>query len=157
MSDPKKHNEEEPEFINPIDPDKITENPHNLPYAHHAGSALVKPEDTGKIKGRAMAAMVQQTEKQLGQLYDQMKVLAEQANAIKQRVEVSEKIYQANIGYEPIVGNEYYLYEKDGQKYILSMIGPHEWGKKCPFNSFISKVRLLADHTWELLEHDATI
>jgi hypothetical protein len=36
------------EFQNPIDPDKITENPHSLEYPHHAGSALIKPEDKGK-------------------------------------------------------------------------------------------------------------
>ena len=49
------------EFINPIDKDKITENPHSLEYAHHAGSALIKPEDQGKIKGRALSAMEHQT------------------------------------------------------------------------------------------------
>ena len=49
------------EFINPIDPDKITETPSTLPYAHHSGSALIKPEDRGKIKGRALSAMDHQT------------------------------------------------------------------------------------------------
>ncbi len=42
--------ENKEEFINPIDPDKITENPHSLEYGHHAGSALIKPEDQGKLK-----------------------------------------------------------------------------------------------------------
>ena len=45
------------EFINPIDSDKITENPHSLAYPHHAGSAVVKPLDQGKMKGRAVSAM----------------------------------------------------------------------------------------------------
>jgi hypothetical protein len=32
------------------------------------------------------------------------------------------------------------------------MIGEKEWGrKKCPFK-FISSVKLLADHTWEVIK-----
>ena len=50
---------------NPIHPDKITETPHLLPYAHHVGSAIIKPLDKGKTKGVAMKAMYQQTEQQL--------------------------------------------------------------------------------------------
>ena len=52
-------------FENPIDKDKVTENPHSLEYAHHVGSALIKPEDKGKIKGRAISAMEHQTDQQI--------------------------------------------------------------------------------------------
>ena len=72
-------------FINPIDPDKITENPHSLEYAHHAGSAIIKPEDQGKIKGRAVSAMEHQTDMQLSQLYEQMQLLASQAKKLNAR------------------------------------------------------------------------
>ena len=41
------------EFINPIDKDKIAENPHLLPYAHTRGGVNIKPVDKGKVKGRA--------------------------------------------------------------------------------------------------------
>jgi hypothetical protein len=75
-------------------PDNVTDQPGLIPFPHHLGSAVIKPEDKGKIKGRAMAAMKEQTERQMSQLYDQMKVLAEQANRIKERVNISEKIYQ---------------------------------------------------------------
>ena len=53
------------ENSNPIHPDKITPTPHLLPYAHHVGSAIIKPLDKGKSKGVAMKAMYQQTENQL--------------------------------------------------------------------------------------------
>jgi hypothetical protein len=85
------------DFINPIDPDKITENPHTLEYAHHAGSALIKPEDQGKIKGRALSAMEHQTDMQLGQIYEQMQLLAEQAKKLNDRKSISEFIYMAEI------------------------------------------------------------
>ena len=78
----KKHKET---FQNPIDPDKVSENPHNLEYGHHAGSALIKPEDQGKLKSRALNAMDHQTDMQLGQIYDQMKLLASQAKKLNDR------------------------------------------------------------------------
>ena len=67
------------DFINPIDIDKVVDNPHALEYGHHIGSAIVKPEDKGKIKGKSLSAMEYQTDQQLGQIYEQMKLLAEQA------------------------------------------------------------------------------
>ena len=56
------------EFVNPIDKDKIAEQPGLLPYAHHVGSGLVKPEDQGKLKGLALSAMEHQTDMQLDQI-----------------------------------------------------------------------------------------
>jgi hypothetical protein len=67
-------------FFNPINPDKVAENPGLLPYAHTAGGAVIKPDDMGKVKGRSMLAMRQQTDRQMNQLYEQMEVLARQAN-----------------------------------------------------------------------------
>lgn len=134
---------------NPIDPDKITENPHNLPYAHTVGGAVVRPEDKGKIKGRALSAMEQQTDRQLGQIHEQIKLLAEQAKQIQRRKELSEQVYRAEIGFEPLVGHLYHLYEKTDGSWLLSMLSPQEWGSKCP-HQFVESLRLLADHTWEI-------
>jgi len=152
MSESEVEKENNPLGPNPIDADKVAENPGLLPYAHTVGGAIIRPEDKGKIKGRAMAAMVQQTDKQLGQLYDQMIVLAEQANAIKRRVEVSENIYNAEISFDPIINHYYFLYQRKNEKYVLSMIGPKEWGSSSPYSIFVAKVLLMADHTWEIVE-----
>ena len=138
---------------NPIDKDKVAEYPGLLPYAHTIGGAVIKPEDKGKIKSRALTAMRQQTEKQMSQLYKQMQLIAEQANEIKKRVEISEKIYMSEMGFEPLVGHSYFLYEKEEGKNLLSMVGPEEWGHKMPYKKFISKVTLLADHTWDIQFH----
>ena len=89
----KKKKIEEVPFENPIDSDKITENPHNLEYGHHSGSALIKPEDEGKLKSRALKAMDHQTDMQLGQIYEQMKLLASQAQKLNERKKISEFIF----------------------------------------------------------------
>ena len=99
-------------FLNPINPDKVAQNPGLLPYAHTAGGAVIKPEDTGKTKGRSILAMRQQTDRQMNQLYEQMEVLAKQAN-IADRKEISERIYDAAMGFEPIISETYYMYEKE--------------------------------------------
>lgn len=131
--------------------EKVTNQPGLLTYAHHAGSALVKPEDRGRIKGRAVAAMYEQTDRELGQIYEQIQLLARQARDIQQRVEVSERIYKARVSFEPIIGKVYHLYAKDDED-VLSMIGPEEWGRSKPFTSYIARVKLLSDHTWEILD-----
>jgi hypothetical protein len=135
---------------NPIDKDKVAENPGLLPYAHTIGSAVIRPEDTGKIKGRAVTAMRQQTQRQMDQLYQQMQTLVDQANALKRRVEVSERIYQTQLNFDPIIGNTYYLYERLDGTDMLSMIGPAEWGRSRPFKQFVAQATLLADHTWDV-------
>lgn len=137
---------------NPIDKDKVADNPGLLPYAHHVGSALIKPEDRGKIKSRALTAMYQQTETQYKNLQEQMALLIKQADHLRKRVEISEQIYASELRFEPIVGHIYHIYRGHDGKSHLSMIGPEEWGRSgSPFAEFSSSVRLLADHTWEIL------
>ncbi len=142
----------EEEFVNPIDPDKITETPSTLPYAHHAGSALVKPEDQGRIKGRALSAMEHQTDMQMAQIYEQMKLLSDQANKLQDRKRVSEYIYQAEMRFEPLINHTYFLYEKEGGKYLLSLIGPFNWGRSKNNLIYLATAKLLADHTWDVLD-----
>lgn len=138
-------------FQNPIDKDKITENPGTLPYAHHAGSALVKPEDQGKLKGRALSAMEHQTDMQLHQIYEQMQLLAEQAKKLQARKTISERIYGAEMRFEPLINHVYFLYEKETGDQLLSLIAPEQWGRSGKQFTFVAEVRLLADHTWDIL------
>lgn len=143
--------------ISQIDLDKLkektTEIPGLLPYAHTVSGVSIKPEERGKIRGKAMSAMYQQTDRQLLQLYDQMQTLIEQAKSLKERVSVSERIYEAAIGYEPIINHVYYLYQKKNGDDLLSMVSPEEWGRSFPFEACLAKVTLLADHTWEVIEY----
>ncbi len=146
-------------MINPIDKDKVAENPGLLPYPHTIGSAVIKPDDVGKLKSRALSAMNEQTDMQLLQIQRQVELLVRQANEIKQRVEISEMIYTAVISFEPLVGNVYHLYQM-GNEYRLMMIGPNEWGRsrsRVETLNYIKTVRLLSDHTWEIINNDKVI
>lgn len=144
--------EEKEEFQNPIDKDKITDQPHLLPYAHTVGGFVIKPLDKGKIKGVAMQAMYEQTDLQMGQIVEQIELLAKQAKQLKDRVKISESIYLADMGFSPLVGHTYHFYENEDGKNFLSMIGPNEWGKKQHTFTFVATVKLLGDHTWDILQ-----
>jgi hypothetical protein len=144
-------NKEVSRKVNPIDKDKIAETPHLLPYAHTLGSAIIKPLDMGKVKGLSMAAMYEQSERSLNQIKEQVELLVTQAQAIHDRMDLSEKIYQAKYSFKPIIGKTYHLYKKEDDSWILSMIGPNEWSKHCPYE-FLSTMKLLSDHTWETLK-----
>ncbi|MFM6949061.1 MAG: DUF2452 domain-containing protein [Aquirufa sp.] len=141
-------------FLNPINPEKVAENPGLLPYAHTAGSAVIKPEDMGKTKGRAVMAMRQQTDRQMNQLYEQMETLAKQAKLLSERKEISERIYDAAMGFEPIINETYYIYEKEDGTDLLSLVAPEEWGRSFKYSRYLAKVILLADHTWDVIYHE---
>lgn len=148
----KKTSSEKGAFINPIDPDKVAETPGLLPYAHTAGAAVIRPEDKGRIRGNAMTAMYDQTDRQMEQLRQQMETLVDQAKSLQKRMNISEVIYQADIPFQPVIHHVYHLYQrKSDSQHLLSMIAPGEWGRRAPYEH-LATVRLLGDHTWEVLE-----
>ena len=151
MAEDKKSPTEKEVIVNPIDGDKVALNPHLLPYAHERGGASIKPMDVGKAKGLAMTAMYEQTDMQLDQIKAQIELLAQQANAIQTRMTISEQIYEAQMGIDPIIGRTYYLYRKKDQSHVMSMVSPEEWGPKGPY-TYLATIKLLADHTWDVLD-----
>lgn len=152
MSEEKKTPEkDDKEFVNPIDSDKITENPGLLTYAHNLGSAIIKPEDRGKIKATSLKSMYQQTDVQLVQIKEQIELLAKQAQAIHDRIEISELVYQARMNFKPLEGHTYHLYQNARNEFFMSLVGPDEWGRGS-IPDFCATVKLMADHTWEVLD-----
>jgi len=132
--------------------DKITDLPGLIEYAHSVGGFSIVPTKEGVIKCKAISAMKEQTQEKLDIILEQMRVLAKQANEIKDRVEVSQQIYQAAVGFQPDIGQIYYLYQRNNGERLLSLVGPAEWNKPCPFKKSLAKVKLLSDHTWKILE-----
>ena len=51
----------------------------------------------------------------------------------------------------PVVNQVYHLYEKDDH-YKLSIIGKNEWGRSKPLGKYIATVKLLGDHSWDVIE-----
>lgn len=136
---------------NPIDIDKVVEGAHLLPYGTTLGGAAFDKVDTVKNKSLDVSAMNLQTDMQLDQIREQIELLAQQARKIHERKALSEEIYKAHMGFKPEINHVYYLYKKTDEQNVLSMIAPEEW-RALPFE-FLHKVKLLADHTWDILDH----
>lgn len=145
---------QEKDFVNPIDPDKITETPSTLPYAHTVGGAVIKPTKQGVIRSRSLSAMEEQTDMQLSQIKEQIDLLAQQAKKIQERKDLAARIYAAKISFKPEINHIYHLYLNQDEEHVLSMIGPDEWAKP-KFKEFLYTVKLLADHTWEVVAKEA--
>ncbi len=131
---------------------QITSIPSILEYAHDRSSAIINPTDEGKIKSVALRAMEAQTQREFDQIIAQMKPLVDQMEKLKKRIYISETIYTAKIPFEPQIGQIYYLYKKSDGSSLLSIIAPAEWGTSMPYDSFEAKIKLLPDHTWEVVE-----
>lgn len=141
------------EYKGEIDPDKVTDKPSTLPYAHHAASAVIKPIDKKGLKGTSLAIMEEQTQMQLDQIQEQVALLIHQAQKIRSRAGLGQMIYNAEMNFMPVVGDTYHLYERETGIKVLSMIGPNEWGRsKNTLGKHLATVKLLADRTWVPIE-----
>lgn len=120
-----------------------------LPYSASVAGALIKPTEEGVIRHKALTAMEEQTNMQLTQIRKQIELLALQAQEIQQRKELSMLIYNAKLSFSPVIGQTYYLYEKNDGSHLLSLVSSREWGGGAgPYKRFVAAVKLLADHTW---------
>jgi hypothetical protein len=141
----------------------MSKNNENTPYFNGdakfspipltVSSPQIKAENKGKIKASAVETMQKQAKQQIDMLKKQAETIMEQVQQIEDRLQVSYGIYEAEMKFTPKIGEEYHLYEKEGQK-ILSFISPNEWGKNMPYDQFLATVLLLADRTWEVRVED---
>lgn len=132
----------------------ISEDPSQSEYAVERGGVAFAPTKAGAIKSRAFKVMDEQIGMQMNNIMEQIKVLARQAEDLKDRRIISESIYSSKMNFEPLVGDSYYLYSTPKGR-VLSILSPQEFGDKKMAEKayiFIAKARLLADCTWEIQE-----
>lgn len=96
-----------------------------LPYATNVGAPAIRLENISAWKQQG-ANMVNHV------LRTRFKELEEQYILLVEEHRWNELVYSAEFNFEPIIGQTYHLYDRGGQpgKPFLSMIAPHEWGRK---------------------------
>lgn len=79
-----------------------------------------------------------------------VRVLQDQAQQIKRRLEITDLIYSAEYKFKIFPGQSYWLAENTNtSKSILTLSGPTEWATGVPdYIKYICRVKYLADHTW---------
>ncbi len=141
MSNTESHLNEDGSYIGPANLSPI---PLNI------GSPVIKAEDKGKIKANAVEAMHHYANQEMALLKKQADLIMEQVREIESRLKVSEKIYESDLRYTPVIGQVYHLYEKDDH-FKLSIIGPQEWGNSKGMGNYVASVKLLGDHSWDVI------
>lgn len=85
-----------------------------------------------------------------------VKVLEEQAQQIKRRLEVTDAVHAAEYQFQIVMGNMYWLvWEKKKQKTLLVHTGPNDWSTGVPESyEYITQVKYMGDHTWMEIKED---
>lgn len=108
-----------------------------LPYPTSTLSPAIVPNDLTSFKSRG----VSQVERDLQQKL--VEIREEYISAIT-HFNWNKLAYESDINFEPVVGQEYYLYHARGRN-LLSMISPDQW-----FQQHLASLRLNVDRQFEL-------
>lgn len=110
-----------------------------LPYPVSTLSPRITPTDLSTFKSRGIS----QVERDLQQKLIQMR---EKYIATIEHFNWNKLVYEAEINFEPVVGETYHLYTIRGAN-TLSMIAPDQWPHR-----HLASFRLNVDRQWELTE-----
>ena len=118
------------------------------------------PVDLVETAARIAAAddmLSMQAAGKLKLLAEQIEELQEKARKILQETKWNQDLHRAQCGFSRITGNVYYLYRKNDNSLVFSMIGKDEWKRgglqSSPFE-YIGAYRLENDNSWTPVEED---
>lgn len=120
------------------------------PYATEAGGPkfdLIPVEKQKDIMVNVARLHAQQEYDRIMQL---VKVLQEQAEQIKRRLDVTDMVHSAKYDFQTYHGNTYWLlYDTKERCTRLSINGPNDWFTGKPEHyEYICKVKWMGDYTW---------
>lgn len=108
-----------------------------MPYPTSTLSPNITPPDLSSFKSRNIT----EVERELSQKLD---AIRQEYIGVIDAFNWNKMIYESDFGFEPVIGQEYYLY-RNGEQFQLSMIEPQKWlGKK-----FVGSFRLTANGQWK--------
>lgn len=107
-----------------------------LTYGSNVGAPAIKLEDVGGWK--QIQAFV--ANKQFKTKYEELR---EEFRKLVDEVSWNEFVYSSKYNFIPVIGETYYLYERENGDAFLSMISPSEWNMK-----FVGATRLDSTQKW---------
>ena len=122
-------------------PDNVAPNPNSLPYASNIGAPVIKPDHS--LGGWKMEA-VHTANKHYGEKFKNLKKELEE---LYFEFQWNEIIFNAEMRFKPVIGKEYYLYQKTNGKFYLTLFAPDE--KVSGNEGYQGKFRLNYDNRWE--------
>jgi hypothetical protein len=113
------------------------------PYGTSASSPVIKPLNTESWKNDG----IQRVNKQLKSKFDEVK---KEYEALMEKFEYNDLIYNAKFSFEPIFGENYHLYNNKNNEPFLSIIAPEQ----CSFE-YLGSFRLNTDKMWEKIDDES--
>ena len=85
-----------------------------------------------------------------------VRVLEEQAQQIKRRLEITDAVHAAEFQFRLVMGNCYWLvWQTRLEKMLLVLTGPTNWNTGAPEDyQYLAQVKYMGDHTWMEIKED---
>ena len=103
-------------------PDSFVVDRYSKTYPTEIGSQPFRPDEIELFKLDKSNNLKHYYVSKFDEIKNEYKKLMEDIN-------INEKLYKAKYSFQPIVGQNYYLY-LDNTEEFLSIIAPNEWGRK---------------------------
>lgn len=127
----------------------------SLPYPMELGSPAFAPIAIGKEKDILLNVSKLNAKQEYDRIMEQVNVLKRQAEALMNRMQVSEIMHKCVYHFRVVHGRCYYLYFNNYKNdNVLSPIAPNEWSAFPLHYRYIMTVRLMGDSTWEKVEDE---
>ena len=124
-------------------PDNVAPNPHSLPYASNVGAPVIRPDHSlGGWKLGAIHTANKHYQERFNKLKKEFEELAED-------YKWNEIIFNAEFRFKPVIGKEYYLYQKKDKTFFLTLFSPYE--KIGGNEGYQGTFKLNYDNRWELI------
>jgi hypothetical protein len=120
-------------------------------YALDRGAPKFDIIETKSKKDQHYNLAVQQAHAEFENLKQIADVINKQAQQIKERLEITELVYNAERSFTPVVGTIYWII-KDTKKNNIQIVvlGPKDWSAGAPnYYEYLYKVKYLANGLWE--------
>tara|TARA_B100000287_G_scaffold89470_1_gene81849 strand:+ start:140 stop:532 length:393 start_codon:yes stop_codon:yes gene_type:complete len=73
-----------------------------------------------------------------------LKELKEEYRKLVEEYNWTRLVYEAEYSFQPLLGEEYFLYERENKNLFLSLIKPTEWDKK-----YVGSFKLMNNGKWD--------
>jgi hypothetical protein len=105
-------------------------------YGTNVGAPVISAPDVVSWKNRNL----NKVNAQFKSKYEELKIVLDE---FRSNFQVNQRVYNAKINFEPVVGNMYYLYKNKENEDFLSILSPQE----CNFN-YVASFVLNSDNVW---------
>jgi len=125
-------------------------NRNTTPYPVEVGAPKFDLVPVTKQKDIMVNVARMYAEQEYNRIMELVSVLQKQANSIKRRLELTDRVHQAHYQFQVYHGQIYWLcfdHRKNINRLVLS--GPNDWCVGAPEEyEYICRMKWLGDHTW---------